>query len=98
MKVLTFRNLLSGIIQLQKEHNLTDLELADIPIIIGDDEELNGVHEAYFIQAVNTKEAKGYTWKDLEEKKVDFDEYCKYSLQQDVKDQTNIDGLCILIS
>ena len=98
MKVLTFRDLLNGIVKLQKEHKLSDMELADIPIILGDDEELNGVHEAYFIQGVDTKEAKGYTWKDLEEKKVDFDEYCKYSLQQDVKDQTNIDGLCILIS
>lgn len=98
MKVLTFRDLLNGIIRLQKEHKLSDMELADIPIILGDDEELNGVHEAYFIQAVDTKETKGYTWKDVEEKKVSFDEFGKYSLQQDVKDQTSIDGLCILIS
>lgn len=98
MSRLTFRDLISCITQIQKENNLTNLELADLPIIIGDDEELNGVHEAYFMQLVDTTKSKGYRWTDVEEKKITFEEYTQQSLETDVKEQTRINGKCILIS
>jgi hypothetical protein len=98
MKVLTFRELFMGAMKIQKENNLTENELGDLRIVLGDDEELNGVHEAYFIQAVDTTKAKGYTWKDMESGKITFQKYTAQSLEQDIKDQTKINGLCILIS
>ena len=98
MKVLTFRELFMEAMKIQKENNLTEKELGDLRIVLRDDKELNGVHEAYFMQIVDTTKAKGYTWKDIEEKKITFEEYTAQSLEQDIKDQTKINGLCILIS
>jgi hypothetical protein len=44
MKQLTFGEILDFAKTLQKERGLTSKELRDLPIYIGDDDELNGIH------------------------------------------------------
>lgn len=84
---------------IKNKYNLTDKELNDLNIYLGDDEELNGIHYGLFCQDVNVDEAKGYKWSDMESGKITFDEYCQQSLQQDVKDLNEKQtGICILIS
>ena len=41
---------------LLKEYNSTDI------VYLGDDEELNGLHGAYFVQEINGKEATEISW------------------------------------
>ena len=41
---------------LLKEYDSTDI------VYLGDDEELNGLHGAYFVQKINGKEASEISW------------------------------------
>lgn len=55
MKQLTVKKLRT----LLEEYDDTDI------IYLGDDEELNGMHGAYFIQGINDKEAGEISWGSL---------------------------------
>ena len=47
MRQLTFGDILEFAEVLKKEKGLTDKELKELPVYIGDDDELNGVHCAW---------------------------------------------------
>ena len=96
MKTLTVKDILSVLFNIRNK--MSEEEWENLPIVLGDDEELNGVHEAFFIQEVDTKKSKGYRLQDVREKKITFEEYTQQSLETDVKEQTRINGKCILIS
>lgn len=96
MKRLTVKDILVVLFKIKNKMSIQEWE--NLPIVIGDDEELNGVHEAFFIQDVDTEKSKGYTFKDVSENKITFEEYTKQSLETDIKEQTNVKGKCILIS
>lgn len=44
---------------LLKDYNSTDI------VYLGDDEELNGLHGAYFVQEINGKEATEISWGNI---------------------------------
>ena len=44
-------DLLARILLLKKE-GMSDSEIRELPIFVGDDEELNGIHEVYFSQVI----------------------------------------------
>ena len=44
-------DLLARILLLKKE-GMSDSEIRELPIFVGDDEELNGIHEVYFSQII----------------------------------------------
>ena len=52
MKQLTIKDIFKLVKQLQKE-GMTIKEISDMPIYIGDDEDLNSVHTAWYINPVD---------------------------------------------
>lgn len=55
MKQLTMNNILNVVKQL-KEKGFTDKEIKNMPIYLGNDEELNGIHTAWYCQLVDSKD------------------------------------------
>lgn len=51
MKQLTFKDLINLFDELKKDYKVE--EILEMPIYIGDDDELNGIHCAWFRQLVN---------------------------------------------
>ena len=58
MSELTVRGLMSVLKELIKERGN---EVYDYKIIIGDDEELNGIHTAYFAQGLSEKDVEDFS-------------------------------------
>lgn len=54
MNQLTIGSILKLISELQ-EQGMTLNEIAELKIYIGDDDELNGIHTAWYVQPVDTK-------------------------------------------
>lgn len=69
MNELTVKELMGIINALIKEKGK---EVLNYKIVIGDDEELNGVHQAYYCQ-------------DITKKDIDDFEYCNYNNDLDTK-------------
>ena len=53
METLTLKELKKIITSIEKEYGK---QAEEFPIIIGNDEELNGMHEAYFMQPITKKD------------------------------------------
>lgn len=58
MKQLTVADILTLVNQLKKS-GMNDQELLTLPIYIGDDDELNGIHCAWFNQMIDSNNAEG---------------------------------------
>lgn len=58
MKQLTVADILAYINQLKKS-GINDQELLTLPIYIGDDDELNGIHCAWFSQMIDSNNFEG---------------------------------------
>ena len=58
MKQLTVADILVCINQLKKS-GINDQELLTLPIYIGDDDELNGIHCAWFSQMIDSNNLEG---------------------------------------
>jgi hypothetical protein len=54
MKQLTFGDILEFAEILRKEKGLTEAELKELPVYIGDDDELNGIHSAWNCSIVDS--------------------------------------------
>lgn len=71
-KMLTIGDLKKHFNHIKKTRGLTDKEFANIPIYIGDDDELNGIHSAFFVNTVdpdnNTDEDNEYYLSLIEER------------------------------
>ena len=52
MKQLLIGNLLDAI-QVMKQQGMTDKEIKAMPIYIGNDDELNGIHTAWYVNLVD---------------------------------------------
>lgn len=94
MKVLKAGDILKILIRLRDKYGN---ELLDAPIVLGDDEELNGVHSAFFCQEIDTKNPKDDDLLfDIEDIKcqTDWVEFDKDKKEKRVK----YTGLTILIS
>ena len=52
MDNLTVGDVLKAIKKLKEEKGLTDKEISEIPVFIGDDDELNGIHTAWYAQKI----------------------------------------------
>lgn len=52
MDNLTVGTILKRIKELKKEKGLTDKQISEIPVFIGDDDELNGIHTAWYAQGI----------------------------------------------
>lgn len=81
---LTVKELRNALETFRKKLKLTKEQFDDILIMIGDDEELNGIHGAFFVNLEDTNKAK-YTWEDFKNGKVDFETYCKQSTAMEIK-------------
>ena len=52
MDNLTIGDILKKVKEIKEEKGLTDKEISEIPVFIGDDDELNGIHTAWFAQKI----------------------------------------------
>lgn len=52
MDNLTVGDILMKVKKLKKEKGLTDKQISEIPVFIGDDDELNGIHTAWYAQGI----------------------------------------------
>lgn len=57
MQSLTLEELYLFVVKARKKYGEKSKE---IPVVLGDDEELNGVHGAFFAQAISPKEASQF--------------------------------------
>ena len=57
MKQLTIGGLLKAIEEIKTNAKLSNEQIKNMPIYLGDDEELNGVHDAIFCNYVSGKDA-----------------------------------------
>lgn len=57
MKQLTIGDLLKAIEEIKTNAKLSDEQIKNMPIYLGDDEELNGVHDAMFCNYVSEEDA-----------------------------------------
>ena len=53
MNQLKLRNIYELIVKLQQ--NMTLNEILDLPIYLGDDDELNGIHNGWYVQVIESK-------------------------------------------
>ena len=51
-KQLTVKDIAKAVEQM-RENGMTDTEIADTPIYIGDDDELNGIHTAWYVNIID---------------------------------------------
>lgn len=68
---LSFRQLENTLAMIKKElkeKGLTTSEIANIPVMLGDDEELNGVHTAFYCEVNNLNEDDYSTYIYFDEK------------------------------
>lgn len=56
MGQLTIGDILMLIISLKKQ-GMTDDEINALPVYLGDDEEMNGIHTAYYVESISNDEA-----------------------------------------
>lgn len=50
---LTVGDLLKRLAEIKKIYGLTDTELNNLPIYLGDDDELNGIHCAWYVNGID---------------------------------------------
>lgn len=79
---LTIRAILK-IINTLKEQGMNEKEIADLQVYIGDDEVLNGIHTAWYVQLIDSN-------------KEDDDDFVR--LVNDSRHNIKLDGKAILIS
>ena len=62
MKQLTIKDILDKILFLQKYDckDMTIEEFLDIPVYLGDDDELNGVHCGWYIETIDENDKEDY--------------------------------------
>ena len=53
---LTVGDLLKRLAEIKEIYDLTDTELNSLPIYLGDDDELNGIHCAWYVNAVDAND------------------------------------------
>jgi hypothetical protein len=54
---LKFGEILSLVEELRKQ-GMSIKEIKELPVYIGDDEELNGIHNAYFVELQNSEDSE----------------------------------------
>ena len=94
MKVLKAGDILKILNNLKEKYGN---KLLEAPVVLGDDEELNGVHSAFFCQEIDTKNPKGDDLLfDIEDIKyqTEWIEFDKDKKEKVIK----YEGLTILIS
>lgn len=70
MKNLTVGNILERIRHLKEDLKMTDAQIAKIPVFIGNDDELNGIHTAWYAQEIcRTGEDDKYYFEMIEERR-----------------------------
>ena len=83
---LTVKQILEVISMLQKQ-GMSLLEIYNLPVYIGDDEELNGIHSAWYINPIDA------------DKKEDIDNMAFVNLiNQDTYHNVELKGKAIVIS
>ena len=53
---LTVKDLLERLLEIKKKYGLTDAELNNLPIYLGDDDELNGIHCAWYVNGIDAND------------------------------------------
>lgn len=53
MKQLTIGDILTLVSDLKITTDMTDNEINELPVYIGNDEELNGIHQAFYVGDIN---------------------------------------------
>jgi hypothetical protein len=85
MEQLTVRDLIYMLEQIRKDQEMTKNELLALPIYLGQDDELNGIHTGWCVDIVDT------------EFKTENDKYFVEMINED-RNNVPINGKAILIS
>ena len=83
MKTIKVIDIFNLVDQLQKEYKMNFKDIMELPVYLGDDEELNGVHGAYYCNEA-MKKSKNVDIKALHNEIIEYDE--------------NAPDICVLIS
>ena len=70
MKQLTIGDILTLVSDLKTTTDLTDKEINELPVYIGNDEELNGIHTAYRCEHIACDKAEDSEYIDMIDKAI----------------------------
>lgn len=75
-----------------------NINLNNVEIALGDDEELNGLHYGSYVELVSTKDVKDYKWEDVVNGKIPIEDYSADNIKVQVKELFGKNKKVLMIS